>query len=197
MSYHLIHIPGLSDNPFAFNHAVKNNWSPMFTEHFFPMHWRDEEAFQPKLDRLIKFIDQLDEPGAKIALIGTSAGGSAALNALMARPDKIYRAVNVCGRLRAGVGVHPNLARAAARSISFSESVEMAEAREQSLDDQARAKIITIRPIWDEIVPTSTVPVDGARNMKIPTIFHALSIFITLKYYREAIENYLEPTAKS
>lgn len=91
----------------------------------FALNWRNDEDFAPKLTRLLELIDQLAASGNKVSLIGTSAGGSAVLNAFTKRKDVVQRVVNVCGRLRIGptTGMR-SFTRMTATSPAFAQSVE-------------------------------------------------------------------------
>ncbi|OGB61757.1 hypothetical protein A2Y26_00095 [candidate division CPR2 bacterium GWD2_39_7] len=181
VNHHIIFIPGLKDNDnktlayrfFAFYCKRKG-----ITLHFFKMGWQDNESFDKKLQKLIKLIDDLATGDNKVGLIGSSAGGSVALNAFAKRSDNISKVINICGRLRAGQNVRPSLEQVARKSLAFKESVLTFEKIEPSLTKVQRQKVITIRGIYDEIVPVSTIPLEGAVNKKILCIEHSLSIRI-------------------
>ena len=104
--YHVhkvIIIPGLGDETripkFLTSHWRSYGLEPVV----FAMGWRDgEESFRLKLLRLVKLIDGFVRNGDRVSLVGTSAGGSAALNTYMERKNKIHRVITVCSRLRVG-----------------------------------------------------------------------------------------------
>ena len=145
--------------------------------------WHDsEQGFIPKLDRLLEFIDKLYEEGNVISLVGTSAGGSAVVNAFTKRKRKIASVVNICGRLRVGThkGIHSFEARTAP-SPAFAESVHMCEQEIEAFTLDDKKRILTIRPLFgDELVPANTVTIDGANNVVIPSGEHVLSIALAL-----------------
>lgn len=192
--HHLIVVPGLSGDNFLFSKVV-NSWKRYgFIPHVHDVGWKDgEESFKPKLQRLVKQIDELYRDSNTISFIGTSAGGSAVLNALCERKNKIYKVVNICGRLRTGKNVSPTLGAAAKNSKAFYESVIMCEEKTKTLGEMDRKKILTVRALFDEIVPTSTTTLTGAKNIQIISIGHVLSIASAMTIYPRSIIDFLKP----
>ncbi|KKR15457.1 MAG: hypothetical protein UT42_C0001G0014 [Candidatus Falkowbacteria bacterium GW2011_GWA2_39_24] len=145
--------------------------------------WHDtEEGFVPKLNRLLDLIDKLFEEGDIVSLIGTSAGGSAVINAFAKRKQQIASVVNICGRLRVGThkGIHSFEIRTAS-SPAFAESVRMCEQEIEQLSSDDKDRIMTVRPLLgDELVPADTVIINGAHNVVIPSGEHVLSIALSL-----------------
>lgn len=191
--HNLIVVPGLSGDSFLFS-GIVNSWKKFgFIPHVHDVGWKDgENSFIPKLQRLIKHIDDLSKDGNLVSLVGTSAGGSAIINAFCERKDKVYKVINICGRLRAGEKVSPSLEVAAKSSKSFYESVKLCEERQKTLKSEDRKKILTIRPIYDEIVPTSTTTLEGAKNIKIFSVEHSLSIGAAMTTYFNSIIKFLK-----
>ncbi len=186
--HHLIFIPGLSGVSPLFEKTAKS-WSRFgFTVHVFPIVWKDNNDFEPKLKQLLKLIDNLDD---KVSIIGTSAGGSMAMNAFIKRKNKIHKVVNVCGRLRTGENIYPTLEKASKHSKSFKQSVEQCEKELSTLDKNLRKKIMTTSAIFDEIVPTSTITIKGATNIKLFSIEHMLTISLALTLYSNRIVRFL------
>lgn len=197
--HHVIYVPGLNDGRKGYALFIK--WWNIFgvVAHVHRVGWHDDEiVFEPKLKRLVAEINGYLSKGDKVSLVGGSAGGSAVLNALLEQP-KITAVVNLCGRLRTGDEVFPSLGLAARNSSSFKDSVLMFERREPQMTMEQRRKVLTLSPIWDEIVPKSTVSLDGATNKILPSVEHMLSgvlgmtllfplviNFIRNKYNREA-----------
>src|SRR3989344_3543942 len=82
--HHIIFIPGLGDKGFPYMNKVTTGFikSPLGLSHrgvkvhvFRPI-WNTENTFAPKLDRLLKQIDELTKQGHVVSLVGQSAGGS-------------------------------------------------------------------------------------------------------------------------
>jgi hypothetical protein len=133
--------------------------------------------------RLLKIIDELSSPVNKVSLVGTSAGASLAFTAFYERSEKLYKAVNVCGRLRSGKHTVRSLSNMAKTSPAFYESVLTFEKNEPQLTRLQRQRLMTIRPFWgDELVPRDTAYLDGAHNQWIFTPTHMLSIYLSLRF---------------
>jgi len=190
--HHIIYIPGLFDtHPVnrPFHNLAQAAWRKKgFHPHLYLPHWEEGHHFTPKLKGITHLIDALVQQGNIVSLVGQSAGGSAALNAFCERRDKVNGVVNITGRLRSGVNVRPTLQQAARISPAFKESVLLFEREnEPILRPSDRKKIMTIRPWFDETVPASTVPLDGATNLVAPIVEHSsgggfISIVWTSKF---------------
>lgn len=185
----LIVVPGLGDNRKA-NLCLTAHLGIESEIHLMP--WQGiEQDFQPKLQKLLKRIDELTKQGINVSLLGTSAGGSAVLNAFYERQNDVLKVINVCGRLRRGSNIYPTLEEASKNSPSFFQSVLLCEERVQKLDVDIKNKILTIRPLYDEIVPITTVTIEGATNIQIVSVEHMLSIAAAMTIYSHHIRTFL------
>ena len=191
-THYVFFVPGLGGETSLFRLAV-HSWKRFgFIPIVHDVGWKDgEEKFGPKLEKLLSRIDTIHATGGIISLIGTSAGGSAVLNAFTQRTEKIHRIVNICGRLRAGNSVYPTLENASLKSNSFKESVMMFETNEPNLTNDERKKIMTIRSLFDETVPTTTISVRGAQNIQIVSVEHNLSIALEMIVYAGKLVEFL------
>ena len=191
---HKVIIPGLGEGTskirFATNHWRKYGLEPVV----YSVGWHDGETeFEPKLRRLVKLIDGFFQEGSTVSLVGTSAGGSAVLNAFIERKDKTHRVVNVCGRLRAGIqkGFRSFEARTSSSPV-FAQSVKLCESRENSLTEADRLKIMTVRAMFgDELVPSNTATLAGAYNTRVSTPEHMFSIGMALTLFSKPIISFL------
>ncbi len=153
-----------------------------------------EQDLTPKLNRVIGLIDSYYADGYTVSLLGTSAGGSAVVNVFAMRKEKIHRVINVCGRLRKGKNVLPSLEQVSRKSKSFYDSVIRCEENLKMFTSEDCKEILTFRPLFDELVPSSTVPVLGATNVLLPTIEHVLSIALAMTLYSSRIRRFLTST---
>ena len=185
----IIFVLGLGDDSrglgFLSNHWRKHGFTPKI----FSFSWRDGKKFQPKLERLLSLIDNLSQKGRLVSLVGTSAGGSAVLNAFQKRKNQIHRVVNICGRLRTGSTTgFRSFSSKTSSSPAFAESIKLFERREHLLSPADRAKIMTVRPAFgDELVPPDTVGITGSSNITIPSVEHVLSITLSLTLFSKKI----------
>lgn len=200
--HHVIYVPGLRDT-WIINKAIIKVlpffWEPQGIHiHVFSPHWEQGTRFAPKLKQLTDKIDSLVKQGHKVSLVGQSAGGSATLNAFCIRKSVVHRIINSTGRLRAGNNVWPSLKQAAKISPAFKESVLLFEKKnEPTLTKVDRKRILTIRPLWDETVPASTVPLDGATNLIAPIIEHSLGGIFIVSFYSKVMLDFLKEDVKS
>ncbi len=195
--HHVIYVPGLNDGRKGYELFTK--WWSIYgvVPHVHRVGWHDgENVFEPKLKRLVTEINKYLFGGDKVSLVGGSAGGSAVLNALLEQPE-IHTVVNLCGRLRAGSNVFPSLELAARKSPAFKDSVRMFERRELQMTIEQRRKVLTLSPIWDEVVPKSTVYLDGATNMTIPSVEHILSGLVGMTLLSPIVMRFIKGTSKS
>ena len=196
--HNVIFIHGLGDRQDPLKWAVrgwqKHNLEPIMHS----VGWRDKElSFEPKLNRLVEMIDEISEKGDLVSLVGTSAGGSAALNAFVERKEVVHKVINVCGRLRTGPTSGFRSFEAKSKSSpSFAESVKLFESREESLSDADKQKIMTVRAMFgDELVPPETTILQGAYNTTVPTIEHVLSITAALTIFSQPLITFLKSEA--
>lgn len=181
--HEVVCIPGLGEENTKPLECALGRWRKYGLEpHVFALNWRDGEDFAPKLARLLELIDQLATSGNKVSVIGTSAGGSAAINAFARRKDMVHKVVNVCGRLRVGPTTGPrSFARMTATSPAFAQSVEKCEAVQRELTKPDRQRVMTFHSFWfDELVPSETTTLEGAINKEVYLPEHMLSIGVTL-----------------
>lgn len=195
--HYVIFIPGLGDGVKKIQLATYHwRWFGL-TPLVYSIGWRDGEDFQPKLNRLITLIDTYAYSGNTVSLVGTSAGGSAILNAFNKRKSKIHRVINVCGRLR--VGPHHGFRSfeyCTQSSPAFAQSVQLCEKIQTYLTISDRQKIMTMQPVFDEVVPPDTTMVKGTENKTIPSIGHALSIALSLTLISNPLIKFLNNESK-
>ena len=192
LNNHVIIIPGLG-NGVAKHVWYSNSWK-MFgiTPHVFDAKWKTEEnGFQPKFDRALKLVDSLTNKYSRISIVGNSAGSSFALNIFGERKKQINKIVINCGRVRDGNWPWFTFDQATQSSPSFKESVLRAQKLEKTFTNIDRKKILTLRPLFDEVVPPFTVPIQGAQNEITPSIEHVISIALNMTLFRRRIIDFI------
>jgi hypothetical protein len=146
------------------------------------MPWKDDEPFEPKLQRLVEKFWELKKKFRLVSLVGTSAGGSAVLAAYTILLDEVCAVANVCGRIRPGTNWGIRGFDLRTRSCAFREAVLYSEHRQSQLNHEQRKRIATFRSaVVDELVPPDTVVIDGAINKVVPFFEHGLCIGIALR----------------
>ena len=189
---HVIIIPGLGNEVGGHVWAARR-WSKYgIIPHVFDAKWKIEEnGFSAKLRRALQLVDSLAECKSKISLLGNSAGSSFALNLFGKRKTRISKVIINCGRVREGDWLWLTFNQAAAQSPSFKESVLKAQMLEKTLTVDDRKKILTVRPLFDEIVPPSTVPIQGAQNTIVPSLEHSLSIALNMTVFKKCLIDFI------
>jgi hypothetical protein len=189
---HVIIIPGLG-NGVEKHEWASNSWKRFgIIPHIFDAKWKTEEkGFQSKLERALKLVDLLTNKNSKISIVGNSAGSSFALNIFGERKKQISKVVINCGRVRDGDWPWFTFDQATESSPSFRESVLRAQRLEKTLTNIDRKKILTLRPLFDEVVPPFTVPIFEARNIITPSIEHSLSIALNMTLFKRQIIDFI------
>ncbi len=160
--------------------------------HYHAVGWADGEAFAPKLDRISQQIDELYADGNLVSLVGVSAGAGAALNAYMKRPEKITHVVYICGKLIGYDNVNPRYFK---QNPAFSDSLKLTQQNLAKLTDKDKAKMLSIRPLFDNVVPIKVMQIPGVKSQTIISVWHIPSIFLAITLYKRVITNFLNQPA--
>lgn len=158
----------------------------------FQSRWKSDENYQTKLNRLISLIDKESENN-KISLIGTSAGGSLAINAFHKRPDKVNKVITICSRLIKGKEFGwRGFINSTKNYPSFSESILESEKNINQFLIKDKKKIMTIRALFgDELIPRNTSIINESNNITVPTCGHLFSIWSSLSWYSKPLIEFL------
>lgn len=192
-THHIIFIPGLGDTSRMMGRSEADLfmlWRVYGVKtHYFPISWEDEEAFESKLDRLVKVIDDYAKPGNLVSLVGASAGAGAAINAYSRRKEVIHKVVCVCGKLQNPQTVSQLRFK---QSPAFKDSLELLSASYEKLNEKDLAKILSLRPLTDMVVPLRDTIIPGAKNEIMFSFGHAVSIIYALSIGSFRIVRYIK-----
>lgn len=189
---HVIIIPGLGNNVPLHIWATKGWKTYGIIPHVFDARWKiEEKGFSEKLERALKLVDSLSKNSSRISLVGNSAGSSFALNLYGKRRKMIHKIIINCGRVRDGDWPWFTFNQATALTPSFKESVLKAQKLEKKFTSDDRKKILTLRPLFDEVVPPLTVPIQGATNKTTPFVEHALCIALNMTLFKKQIIDFI------
>lgn len=149
------------------------------------VNWRSGESFENLCDYVLALAqDQLKLYG-QITLVGSSAGGSLAINAFAKLRHENIFVVSLCGRLRPGdlpwwdVRKLERMAYLGTvkESKSFYHSVtHCAQIALPSLTEQDKRRVVVVKQWADFVVPRSTMDIDGAQTYTLPAIGHGMGI---------------------
>jgi hypothetical protein len=175
-------IPGIGDRV-DYLERLTHNWPArhQLMPTVYPFGWGEAaETYAFKQAAILDKVSELSKIG-NLAVIGISAGGSKAASLLAERSQQVSCAVNICGRLQvAGWSNHLT------KYPVFKRSIEVLE--KQKYD---AGKVLTLRPIYDQVVPVKTVPVEGASNKQLFTLGHGFSIAWAMLARQKTIVNFI------
>jgi pimeloyl-ACP methyl ester carboxylesterase len=189
----VIYVPGIGDTKTTFQEIAAKTWRLWGVRpHTFPMRWADKEAFGPKFDRLLAYIDNLLAKGHDVSLVGASAGASVVLNAFAARPD-IHGVVLIAGKVNRAEAIGGWYER---NAPAFVESAHQAQHSLASLTEAQRARINSRYGLIDVVVPKKDSVIHGAKNRKVLSIGHVLTITHQLTFGAPLHIRFLKRLAK-
>lgn len=177
----LIIIPGIGDRGRLYS-LITPIWRWLgFDVHIFVFHWGDKHlAFDDALNGLLTFIDKFDSD--RVYIIGTSAGGTAAINALSVRPQKIDKVVTVC----TPHSVSPYL-----RKKLLIDSINIMNTGIMNMSNQQKTRILSMYGFCDPIVPYAKSKPVGINIKRVLFVGHGLPIFVSLTAYGASIRRFL------
>jgi dienelactone hydrolase len=170
---HVIYVPGLGDSRVAGQQRAVRTWRLWGVEpELFQMNWGDKEPWQPKFQRLLARIDELDTQGKAVGLVGVSAGASAVINAYAAR-KQLVGVVCIAGKINRPETIRK---RYFVNNVAFITSANDCPKALAALQTADRRHILSRFGLFDERVTKEDSRVPGARNRLSPTIGHIPTI---------------------
>lgn len=172
---HVLYLPGIGDAPpGSFQSRAVNYWKHWDIEvEIFELNWSDNVAWLAKFQNLLTRIDELLAEGRPVAIVGVSAGASAAINAFAARKDQIVGVVCIAGKVNRPHTIGP---RYRSHNPSFVGSVEATAVSLEQLSPKQRQRILSRFALLDGRVARADSRVNGARNRTVPSIGHIFTI---------------------
>jgi pimeloyl-ACP methyl ester carboxylesterase len=193
-----IYIPGLGDKRRGFIWAQRQllrTWSIYgFRTHIFAIDWASDQPFDERFSELLGLIDRFHAEGAAVALVGASAGASAVILGLIERPDKVIGVATICGQL---LGTKALYGPAAMANPRFKYALARMQDRTDSLSDEARRRILTLRPKVDAIVAPEEATFPGGVNYRMPISGHLLGIGFGILFEGRRIAKFLKHASVS
>jgi hypothetical protein len=172
---HLIYIPGIGDAPQDGSQAKAVRawrWWGVESE-VFEMNWGDDVPWATKLQSLLERIDELAAAGRPVALVAASAGASAAINAFALRREAVTGVVCIAGKVNRPKAIGQRFRR---HNPAFVESVQAAAGSLQKLRPADRQRILSRYALLDTYVTKADSRIPGARNRRVPSIGHFVTI---------------------
>lgn len=168
----LLIVPGIGDDTRIYQTFVRR-WNRLgYDTRIIPFGWVDTHApFAPKMAAFLQRLDEFrDEP---LYIIGISAGGTAAINALAVR-NNVKRVLTVCSPLRTMPGL---------RNPLLAASIKQVMATVEAFTPQQKQRILSIRAVYDQVVDTRLSQAPQVRSLRLFSIWHAPTIYVALMLY--------------
>lgn len=176
-------IPGLGGKYELYERAVKR-WSRFgLKAHVFHINWEDNEVYSNKQKRLLKFIKDKagDDP---VAIVGVSAGASAALNAMIASTS-VSRAITICGFVNYKQ-LNPVVMN---QQQAFTQSLASLN---KSIDQLDHSAILAYTSYLDAVVTPDASHIEGVTRRRIVAPGHLLGIATALLFYSHSFKKWLD-----
>jgi len=176
---HLLLVPGRGDKYAMFRQLAKL-WRHLgFDARMWEFDWqRDDGDFAGRFDELLRHIDSLPE---RVCIIGASAGGTVAVNALLTRPSKVVRVATISAPLARDFGRNTVLSRSFAHMQSALERAQYLLGR-----------VCTTAGYRDNVVPPVYSKLPGSLARRVPGWSHNSSIVLALTLYALPIARWLK-----
>lgn len=155
--------------------------------------WSDQTKWTKKYSDFLEKVSTELDLGSQLSLVGNSASGHVVIRALSEFPQ-IHAVVNNCGMLRSPMprGWRKILYLRRPINSEFVASVEgfntIAVQKKIAI---IADRVLTIRPIIDELVPRSTVSLKGASNVILPSVEHVLTIGLATSRFSQLIIDHI------
>lgn len=175
---YLIYVPGLGDSRVTGQRLAVRSWKIWGVQtEVFQMNWADKEPWAQKFQRLIERIDVLRLSGTRVALVGSSAGASAVVNAYAARQQNIVGCVLIAGKVNRPQAIGR---RYATHNPAFVASVQNCQQSLVELGKDYRARILSLYAVADGIVHCTDSVIEGAHNKRVWSVGHAFTIGVQI-----------------
>ena len=193
-----IYIPGLGDKRRGFIWAQRQllrTWSMYgFRTQIFAIDWASDRPFDDRFSELLGLIDRFHAEGVAVALVGASAGASTVILGLIERPDKVIGIATICGQLLGTNALHGPAAMANPR---FKQALARMQDGTDSLSDEVRQRVLTLRPKVDVIVAPEEATFPGGINYRMPISGHLIGIGFGILFEGRRIARFLKYASAS
>lgn len=182
MRRQLIIIPGLGNHArfYVFFRLVW--WLFGFETNIYTFGWDGSaDEFELKMQALLNYIDRFG--GKKLYIIGVSAGGTAAVNALVARSEAISKVATISSPYRKWTHMTNKL---------LERSIEELQVSLEASGSDIKNKILSVHGVSDNVVEVARSQPTGVVNKQISSVGHGLNIFLALTLLSGPIRRFLK-----
>lgn len=194
MKVKVIYLPGIGDHRPWFQDKLIWLWRLFGLEaNFHAVGWANDEAWSSKLEKIISQIDEYAEDGRTVALVGVSAGGSAALNAYVARRHKISAVVFIAGKVKGTVNINPSYFK---DNPAFKDSLFSSDAAFSKLTTDDKRRMLYIYTNHDRTVRPEYNRLPGVAEKRILAFSHISAFYLTIIFHPVAISRFIRSRSK-
>lgn len=196
-----LYVNGLGDGAITLKDKVVKRWwaKAGFDIQHAHINWYDGKSLEEKLAVIEQKVDEMLSSFGGVAIIGSSAGGSLAVNSFYRLRDKNVCAVSTHGRLKAGD--YPDSHRMSLYhrahldtgkpSQSFFDSVTMAETlATPDLSEQDKERLLILTQLTDMVVPMETMSIEGVQQRRSIAFGHSGGFIAHLLADRDLIADF-------
>jgi len=163
------------------------------------INWYDGKRLEDKLKTIESKVTQMLSEFGGVAIVGSSAGGSLAINSFYALRDRNVCAVSAHGRLGAGdyrdghkMSLHHRARLDGDKpSRSFYDSVKRVETDViPKLEDQDKERLLILTQLTDLVVPLDLMEIDGVQQHRSFAFGHSGGFLAHLLADRDLINDF-------
>jgi pimeloyl-ACP methyl ester carboxylesterase len=181
----IIIIPGLGDRMWSYR-LILPLWRTLgYRVYLHRFGWNDDTSYHTNINQLHEIVRSFSDDGCSI--IGCSAGGTAAINALVTNPNIVMSVVTVATpyydpnqRLR-------RLPRRIRLGHLVQSGVDSYGAISDPLNNDLLKKITAISGLYDQLVSTKYSTYYKIKKKRIPVIGHGPIIAASMTLYRKKL----------
>lgn len=180
MKHYILYIPGLGDGYDRLRSKALRTWSVFGIKTLLiPMVWFDGRPYEEKYQQASDIIIALLNSGARVSLVGESAGGSMAINLFAAHPG-VAHLITVAGVNMPSTPVAQKTLR---KGPAFDESRRRLVETLPTISPQRRRDIYTLSALGDPIVRFHYSVIPGAHSRRVWAVGHLITITLCLTLF--------------
>ena len=168
MRTHIVYIPGLGNRYNGFRTFALGFWRIYgASAKLVPVDWYDDDSLEQKMNLVKEVISQAN-PGARVVVIGESAGATLALRAALF--SNVSRVITLCGVTQPNTPISPYLQKKAPALLQSTRQIPNTQGKD----------VHSLRAAVDSIVGKKYSTATGAKPHKIWILGHLTTIVICL-----------------
>lgn len=162
------------------------------------VNWLSGASFEALRQDATEAARELLQQKGRLAIVGSSAGGSLALDVFSELQDENVRVISLCGRLHPGdynpaskqsleSAAHlgtPKASQSFYDSVTYCDQIAIPAIKDENL-----YKITVIKQLTDLVVPRETMDIPGVEPIIVPGFGHGMGIALAVIKLPEVVLN--------